>query len=224
MSERPDDLGARLRAVAEHGAVAGRPSPAAAVRARGDHRRRRARVVSVAAAAAVAGVIATAVVYARPDTAAPPISPASPTVTAPGLPAAFMVQAVDRPEESVFTVTASGRIGTYPGGADTGEREVFTLSPRADGTTYQLKTAYLRSGDQPLCVGVQGTDLWTMACDSTDPDQIVQLIPPASPTFDLVIGGHTVEVDQLGNVSLVPRGNTAAQTSFRLLPWTTGTD
>lgn len=141
-------------------------------------------------------------------------------INIPGRDQAFLLNAVDRgTEEPVLTVTASGRIGTYPGGADTGDREQFTLGLRSSaGDTYILKTAKLRVGGEPQCVGVSGDILQTMACDASASVQIVKIVPAGGGTFELVIGGYNVEVDQLGKVSLKQRGNTPAQTKFRFIP------
>jgi hypothetical protein len=128
-----------------------------------------------------------------------------------------MLAALDRVEDPVLTVTASGRIGTYPGGADTGDREQFTLSPLSPGaTSYLLKTARLRVGGEPLCVGVDSV-LHTMACDAADRDQWVTL-PAAGTAFHLVVGGYNVEVGDDGKVSLRKRGGAPARTAFRFQP------
>ncbi|MBV1854867.1 hypothetical protein [Catellatospora tritici] len=171
----------------------------------------------------------TASGVAAGPTAAPPsaaVSPSAGPAASHGVPQpnqAFQLQAVDRVEDPVLTVTASGRIGTYPGGADTGEREQFTLSPLSPGaTTYLLKTARLRVGGEPLCVGVDGGRPHTTACDAADRDQRVTLVPgPGGTTFDLVVGGFNVEVGQAGKISLVRRDGTGARTVFRFVP--TGT-
>ncbi|MDI1463122.1 hypothetical protein QEZ54_19265 [Catellatospora sp. KI3] len=161
-------------------------------------------------------------------------APSSATASAPGSPSpsaaapspaavpppdhAFMLQAVDRVEDPVLTVTASGRIGTYPGGADTGDRERFVLSPLSPGaTTYLLKTAVLRVGGEPWCVGVKGDQPYTMACDAADRDQRVTLPPGATAaTYGLVLGQYDVEVGQDGKISLV-RHRTGAKTVFRFI-------
>ncbi|WP_155372801.1 hypothetical protein [Catellatospora vulcania] len=141
----------------------------------------------------------------------------------PKLDQAFMLQAVDRVEDPVLTVTASGRIGTYPGGADTGEREQFVLSPLSPGAkAYLLKTAKLRTGGEPLCVGVDGGVLHTVACDAADRGQAVTLVAstgmdgPRGADFDLIVGGRNVEVSADGKVSLRERIG-PAQTAFRFV-------
>ena len=139
---------------------------------------------------------------------------------------AFMLQAQDRgTEEPVLTVAASGRIGTYPGGADVGDREQFVLVPRSGGaTSYLLKTAKLRTGGEPLCVGVRAGVLQIVACDAGDSSQFVALAAPngaggpIGDTFDLIVGGFNVEVGQDGKVSLKNRSTGFASTTFRFLP------
>jgi hypothetical protein len=142
----------------------------------------------------------------------------------PGRNQAFMLQAVDRAEDPVLTVTASGRIGTYPGGADTGEREQFVLSPLAPGAmSYLLKTAKLRTGGEPHCVGADADTLRTMACDAADSRQSVVFAAPKGAggpigkTFDLIIGGFDVEVAADGTLSLRKRGDGYARTTFRFI-------
>ncbi|WP_155368261.1 hypothetical protein [Catellatospora vulcania] len=144
--------------------------------------------------------------------------------TVPGPDKAFLLQAVDRIEDPVLTVTASGRIGTYPGGADTGEREQFMLAPLSPGAkTYLLKTARLRVGGEPVCAGIEAGVLHTVACDAADRSQRVTLAArgadaSGAATFDLVVGGYQVEVAKDGKVSLVKRGSTPAKTRFRFVP------
>ena len=137
-----------------------------------------------------------------------------------------MLQAQDRgTEEPVLTVTASGRLGTYPGGADVGDREQFVLVPRSTGaTSYLLKTAKLRTGGEPQCVGVRAGVLQIVACDAGDGSQFVALAAPKGAggpigeTFDLIVGGFNVEVGQDGEVSLKKRSTGFASTTFRFLP------
>lgn len=142
----------------------------------------------------------------------------------PGPDQAFLLQAVDRVEDPVLTVTAGGRIGTYPGGADTGEREQFLLAPLSPGaTTYLLKTARLREGGEPVCAGIVTGVLHVVACDAADRDQRVTLVArgadsSGAATFDLAVGGHHVEVARDGKVSLVKRAGVPARTRFRLVP------
>ncbi|GHJ42902.1 hypothetical protein Cs7R123_02440 [Catellatospora sp. TT07R-123] len=161
----------------------------------------------------------------------PSVSAGSPRPTAaaggtavPGPGQAFLLQAVDRIEDPVLTVTASGRIGTYPGGADTGEREQFQLVPLSPGATvYLLKTARLRLGGEPLCAGIQAGVLHTVACDAAATGQRVKLVArgtdaSGSATFDLVVGPYDVEVSQDDKVSLKRHGSTPAGTRFRFIP------
>jgi hypothetical protein len=139
---------------------------------------------------------------------------------------AFMLQAQDRgTEEPVLTVAASGRIGTYPGGADVGDREQFVLAERSRGTmSYLLKAAKLRVGGEPPCVGVRAGVLQMVACDAGDASKFVTLAAPngaggpIGETFDLIVGGFNVEVGQDGKVSLKKRSTGFASTTFRFLP------
>ena len=99
------------------------------------------------------------------------------------------------------------------------------LVPRSPGaTSYLLKTAKLRTGGEPQCVGVRAGALQTVACDAGDSSQFVTLAAPTGAggpireTFDLIVGGFNVEVDQDGKVSLKNRGTGFASTTFRFLP------
>ncbi|WP_191844445.1 hypothetical protein [Catellatospora chokoriensis] len=137
---------------------------------------------------------------------------------------AFLLQAVDRVEDPVLTVTASGRIGTYPGGADTGDRERFMLVPLSPGAkTYQLMTARLRVGGEPWCAGIKAAVLHAVACDAAASAQRVTLLArgadaSGAATFDLVVGGYQVEVGKDGKVSLKKQGSAPAGTRFRFVP------
>ncbi|GAA2360188.1 hypothetical protein Cme02nite_37200 [Catellatospora methionotrophica] len=144
---------------------------------------------------------------------------AAPRLTVPGPDKAFLLVAVDRVEDPALTVTASNRIGTYPSGADTGDREQFMLTPLSPGaTTYLLKTARLRVGGEPLCAGIKTGVLTAVACDAAAKSQKVTLVARSTTTFDLVVGGYQVEVSKLGKVSLAKAGNAAAKTRFRFVP------
>ncbi|MEV0453627.1 hypothetical protein [Catellatospora methionotrophica] len=176
-----------------------------------------------AAAPTAAPSPAPASTAASPSPSAIASAAPSPVGEVPKPDQAFLLQAVDRVEDPVLTVTASGRIGTYPGGADTGEREQFVLAPLSPGaTTYLLKTARLRTGGEPLCISVDGAVPHAAACDAADRDQKVTLV--ASPgmegargaDFELVIGDRNVEVDAAGKVSLRERVG-PAQTAFRFV-------
>ncbi|GAA1412994.1 hypothetical protein ACFQZ4_48605 [Catellatospora coxensis] len=158
--------------------------------------------------------------------ASPSRAPSSPAPRGgvPGPDRAFLLQAVDRIEDPVLTVTASGRIGTYPGGADTGEREQFALAPLSPGATvYLLKTARLRVGGEPVCAAVASGVLQAVACDAAAGAQKVTLVArgadgSGAATFGVVVGGYQVEVSADGKVSLVKAGSAAAKTRFRFVP------
>lgn len=162
---------------------------------------------------------------ASPSAPTSPVpSPAAPRGGVPGPDQAILLQAVDRVEDPVLTVTASGRIGTYPGGADTGEREQFALVPLSPGaTTYLLKTARLRVGGEPVCAGIKAGVLHAVACDAAARAQKVTLAArgadaSGAATFGLVVGGYQVEVSKDGKVSLVKAGGGPAKTRFRFVP------
>ncbi|GIG02987.1 hypothetical protein [Catellatospora citrea] len=168
-----------------------------------------------------------------PSPVVSPSAPSSPTPSAaatggsPVVPRpdqAFLLQAVDRIEDPVLTVTASGRIGTYPGGADTGDRERFMLVPLSPGAkTYLLMTAQLRVGGEPWCAGIKAGVLHTVPCDAAASTQRVTVVArgkdaSGAATFDLVIGGYQVEVSKDGKVSLKKQGGAPAGTRFRFVP------
>ncbi|MFC7241877.1 hypothetical protein ACFQO7_05230 [Catellatospora aurea] len=170
-----------------------------------------------ASASATPSPSPTAVVPSRPATSPP-------RGGVPGRDQAILLQAVDRIEDPVLTVTASGRIGTYPGGADTGEREQFALVPLSPGATvYLLKTARLRVGGEPVCAGIEAGVLHAVACDAAAGAQKVTLVArgadaSGAATFEVIVGGYRVEIGKDGKVSLVKAGSAAAKTRFRFIP------
>lgn len=179
--------------------------------------------------AGMVGASASATPSPSPSPTASAVVPSRPAASPPrgGVPGrdqAILLRAVDRIEDPVLTVTASGRIGTYPGGADTGEREQFALVPLSPGAkVYLLKTARLRVGGEPLCAGIEAGVLHAVACDAAAGAQKVTLVArgadaSGAATFEVVVGGYRVEVSKDGKVSLVKAGSAAAKTRFRFVP------
>ncbi|WP_155385597.1 hypothetical protein [Catellatospora paridis] len=174
--------------------------------------------------AALTSATPSPVVSASASSSPAPSAAATAGLVVPQPDRAFLLQAVDRIEDPVLTVTASGRIGTYPGGADTGDRERFMLVPLSPGAkTYQLMTAQLRIGGEPWCAGIKTGVLHAVACDAAASTQRVTLVARGkdaseAATFDLVVGGYQVEVSKDGKVSLKKQGSAPAGTRFRFVP------
>jgi hypothetical protein len=103
---------------------------------------------------------------ASPATSSPPAKPASRTSN---------VFAGDRqvyllPVNSEATV-AVGASGQAVLSEDFGNRALFVLTPVA-GDRYWIRTAKLRVGGEAYCLGVQGKNVRTVACDASAQSQL----------------------------------------------------
>jgi hypothetical protein len=140
-------------------------------------------------------------------------APANQMTALPGTDRAVFVQAVTGPGGLGLSVSVGGKVGSFPVIGNSGERELFVLSPIKD-RTYLIKTAYARVNGKPSCLTARAGRVFTNACDPNEWAQTVQLMPPGSPTFDLVIGGNNIELGAEGSVTADNRGDRAASTRF----------
>ncbi|MFL6114223.1 MAG: hypothetical protein ACJ786_23120 [Catenulispora sp.] len=206
MPER--DLEGRLAAIADHGARTGRLAPAATVRARGDRRRRRRHAATGALGVTLLGALGVAIAlgqprgHARPEQPGLPATASTSATTAPATPSTskgtppssrpsgpavlsgdrqvhfYVLDKGTEVPESLVDVLPDGRVGI---GSDFGDRGLFVPRPTtSSGDVYQILTAKLRTGGQPLCLAVQANGskpltVVTAACDTGASDQLFVL-------------------------------------------------
>jgi hypothetical protein len=137
-----------------------------------------------------------------------------------------MLEVVGSSLNLVLTVNAQGQIGTYPIGADTGERELFVLTPTGKSSARSfpvshLETAVLNKGGEHHCVTAvtDGGKAATVGCDTRAEGQDLQVVPADKdasgwPAFRLMLGGQAVEVDRDGQVRTEIVGDNLPQTRF----------
>jgi hypothetical protein len=176
---------------------------------------RRNLLLTVAGAAVGAAVLTGAFVAMRntPPDEAPSGTTMAPLTELPTTDQAFYIQSVSGPGGHVLSVSVGGKIASFPNGVSAGERELFVLS-QIKGDKFQIKTAYARVNGAPSCLTARGGRVFTNPCDPAEWAQTVQLTPAGSPTFDLVVGGSSIELGADGTVGASERGGQAASTRF----------
>jgi hypothetical protein len=227
-----DDLHQRLASLAEHAQHTRTLDDAAAVRGRGDRRRRHQQTASAALGLVVVGALAGGVALAQGRHSPIPapgatVSAATPGPTAasarpaarpggvPGDKRKAYVQVDSAQSDDVLSAGVDGHMGAFPIGADAGITEEFHL---AGADPYALQTARLTNG-KPSCVASKGSTLVTEACDAGADRQAVRLTATGENAthkklFRIEVGGRAVKMSAAGDLTTVPSAQASTATAF----------
>jgi hypothetical protein len=195
----PDHLHDDLADIARHAQQTGRLGPAAAVRGRGDRRRRNHAVGTTALSVVLlAGAASGAWVNTRPDQRSDrqPVTADSAPFNPPDARRQYYLQSGDN-----LLSAGVDRVGGFPVGGDTGDTELFHF---AGPGPYTLQTIRL-TGGEPSCVEAKDGTLVPGACDAGAASQDVVIAPAGTDAegrqvFGLTVGGLAVTMGADGRV------------------------
>jgi hypothetical protein len=213
-----DDWEYGLEALANHAKRTGQVGAAAAVRARGDRRRRNQQVVSGALGVVLIGALGAGIAFGqlgRPQPAPPaetpgPVPSASvppaPTVSSSTSPTPPRTSTEPPPKGDANPVLGGDRqvfllpmgseatLGVGTGGrvglsAGFGDEALFVVTPVSpDSTTYLIKTAKLREGGEASCLAVRTNGAKPMSVVTAACD-----VGAAAQLFEFVDSGNNAE-------------------------------